>query len=293
MPSNPDNRPIAVTRDDAGLHAEEVHPGLQSVVFLHGVGRDRRTFAPLAGRLGELWNPWLLDFRGHGRSPRGADVSLVADHVRDLRRWLIGRWQRPVVLYGHSLGAMVATAMAAAEPDLVAALVLEDPPFQTMGDRIHGSFWEHYFRGLHDLLATPSPTPLVERLAAIPIPSPTGGWVPLGQLRDAASLRFGAECLSTVDPEVFRSLPSGRWLEGYDVPANIGAIRCPVFLIQGDPALGSALTDEDARRFDAVPGGCQRIRIPGKGHLMHWPSPDPVLPIFDDLATMLRIQPGR
>jgi hypothetical protein len=66
-----------------------------------------------------------------------------------------------------------------------------------------------------------------------------------------------------------------------------------VFLIQGDPALGSALTDEDARRFDAVPGGCQRIRIPGKGHLMHWPSPDPVLPIFDDLATMLRIQPGR
>jgi len=197
------------------------------------------------------------------------------------------------VLYGHSLGAMVATAMAAAEPDLVAALVLEDPPFQTMGDRIHGSFWEHYFRGLRDLLATPSPTPLVERLAAIPIPSPTGGWVPLGQLRDAASLRFGAECLSTVNPEVFRSLPSGRWLEGYDVPANIGAIRCPVFLIQGDPALGSALTDEDARRFDAVPGGCQRIRIPGKGHLMHWPSPDPVLPIFDDLATMLRIQPGR
>ena len=98
MPSNPDNRPIAVTRDDAGLHAEEVHPGLQSVVFLHGVGRDRRTFAPLAGRLGELWNPWLLDFRGHGRSPRGADVSLVADHVRDLRRWLVGRWQRPVVL---------------------------------------------------------------------------------------------------------------------------------------------------------------------------------------------------
>jgi len=264
---------------------------MQPIVFLHGIGRDHRTFGALAPRLGARWNPWLLDFRGHGLSPHGPHSGRVVDHARDACAWISGRWTRPAVLYGHSLGAMVAVAVAAAEPDRVAAIVLEDPPFHSMGNGIGGTFWEYYFRGVEELLRTKSQVPLATRLAALPIPTEDGGTVPLSSLRDPASLRFAAECLAAVDPAVFRRLPAGHWLDGFDLPELVRGIRCPVHVLRGERALGSALGDDDAALLETAPGGCRTHRFPGKGHLIHWPDPEPVLSILESIAIIPR-QPG-
>lgn len=70
-----------------------------------------------------------LDLRGHGESPRFTPPQLQAHPgdimVEDVSQ-VVEQLDRPVIL-GHSLGGAVALAVGARRPDLVRALVLEDP----------------------------------------------------------------------------------------------------------------------------------------------------------------------
>ncbi len=69
------------------------------------------------------------DLRGHGQSPRFTEAELAqAPEVMlaDVVQILDGQSDR-VVLIGHSLGGLLALRAAAARPDQVVALILEDP----------------------------------------------------------------------------------------------------------------------------------------------------------------------
>src|SRR5688572_4782194 len=89
------------------------------LLMLHGVLRAWTDFAP-------RWQLFALDHRGHGESAR-AERYLVVDYAADAVALVRDRLPG-VVLYGHSLGALAAVAVAAELPDLVRAVILEDPP---------------------------------------------------------------------------------------------------------------------------------------------------------------------
>ena len=102
------------------------------VVALHGLAStgDSLTAAtrPLADAGLRVYVPDLL---GHGASPYPADATYdVACHVKALRDWLdetdIGRER--VWLVGYSLGALLAVAWAAREPDRVRGIVAISAP---------------------------------------------------------------------------------------------------------------------------------------------------------------------
>jgi len=98
------------------------------VLFLHGVSRSGRDFVPLFPALAGSWQLHTLDHRGHGGSDRAPRRAYrITDYARDAAA-VVRALGRPVVLFGHSLGAVTAAAVAAAEPGLVRAAVLEDPP---------------------------------------------------------------------------------------------------------------------------------------------------------------------
>ena len=104
-------------------HAEPRHP---TVVLLSGLGFHTFEYEPLAQRLSAAGVGSLaLDFRGHGRSggDRGAWVldDLVADALQ-----AVAAASGPVVLFGNSLGAMVAIRTGAS--DRVAAVVAANCP---------------------------------------------------------------------------------------------------------------------------------------------------------------------
>lgn len=103
------------------------------LLMFHGVLRRWQGFVPLAGALATRWHVHALDHRGHGKSDRVAGQYQVIDYIRDMAAVVSQQFRKPVVLYGHSLGAMVAMGVAAAIPDRVKAIVLEDPPLDTMG----------------------------------------------------------------------------------------------------------------------------------------------------------------
>jgi pimeloyl-ACP methyl ester carboxylesterase len=266
--------------------AAERASGRPPLVLLHGVTRSHGDFSPIAARLAASWRLVAVDHRGHGDSQR-ADRYLVVDYVADAVRFLRDEIRSPVVLLGHSLGAMAAAGAAAAIPHLVEGVVLIDPPFHSMGERIHGTAWQAQFRGMREAaLRGGCVDDLAAALAAIRLPMPDGGTVRLGALREPAAIRWSAECLARLDPAVLTPVIEGRWFDGYDPPAIAARIECPVRLLQADPGAGGALGDDDCRGFAARVADCRIERFPGTGHLLHWQQPARVCAAVDALAPL-------
>ncbi len=62
----------------------------------------------------------------------------IADDLAILIREVFGE---PAVVAGHSSGGLIASVMAARHPDLVRAVLFEDPPFfATEPDRVPGTY---------------------------------------------------------------------------------------------------------------------------------------------------------
>jgi pimeloyl-ACP methyl ester carboxylesterase len=257
------------------------------LLMLHGVTRCGADWEPLLPALAEHWKVIALDQRGHGTSPR-AGSYLVTDYIADAVRLVREEAADPIVLFGHSLGAMVAAVVAAELPDRVRGIILEDPPFHTMGNRIAGSAWQAQFTGMREAARKGgSVEEITDALADIRLPASGGGFKRLGDLRDRASLAWSAECLSQLDPEVLTPVIEGRWLDGYDFPSLLSGLGCPNLLLQADPSAGGALTDADAASLMSIVSDCQHVRFPGCGHNLHRDRPESVLRAFADFAATL------
>ena len=241
------------------------------VGMIHGVLRSWNYLLPIASRLREAYEICALDQRGHGTSDR-AERYLTIDYVEDALAWIRESLGRPVILYGHSLGAMVAAGAAAACPQLVRGVILEDPPFHTLGDRIRETTFHSYFSAIRPFVGSNAPvSESAQRLAELRYSAPgTGMEYRLGDVRDAVSLRFLAATLRRVDPVVVDPIVEGRWLDGYDCDDVFRSIRCPVLLLQADSASGGMLYDVDVQRFKELAGDVTHLRMPGVGHAMHW-----------------------
>ena len=259
------------------------------LLLLHGVGRYAEDYREFAAGLLAHWHLHALDFCGHGGSDRTPGKYLVTDYARDTVRFVRDEICQPVVIYGHSLGAMVAMAVAAALPGLVRGMVLEDPPFHTMGRRIAQTPWHALFMGMCEVARSGADADqLAAALAELSVPAPgRSGLTKLGQLRSAESLRFSARCLAQLDPEVFTPVIEGRWLDSYDERGLCAQVRCPVLLLQGDPSAGGALLEADADTAMAALPSCRRIRFPGVGHLIHQDQLAAALRALQEFATNL------
>lgn len=255
-----------------------------TLLLLHGVTRCAEDFKPIFELLAPHWRIVALDQRGHGGSGRAASYA-VTDYASDAVRFVRQELAAPVFILGHSLGAMVAAAVAAELPELVRGVVLEDPPFHTMGNRIVGSVWQAQFIGMQEAARRGgSVEQLTDALADFRLPSSGGATKRLGDLRDRASLAWSAECLAKLDPEVLTPVIASRWLDGYDTAAIAARIRCPVLLLQADAKAGGALTEEDAQLFTRAAHDCRVERFPGCGHQLHRDHAQKVLQAVREFA---------
>jgi carboxylesterase len=99
-------------------------------LLMHGFNGEPVDMWELEGRLRELdYAPKNLLLPGHGTSMRDFAAHGWSDwlgHVRDETRWALARGER-VVLVGHSMGAAVGLAVAAAEPRVSGVVALCPP----------------------------------------------------------------------------------------------------------------------------------------------------------------------
>jgi lipase len=114
----------------AMTHALNVYrygpPGPTQLLALHGLTGHGQRWETLATRHLAEFAVAAPDLVGHGRSSWDAPWSIDAN-VAALAALLDADSDGPVVVVAHSFGSAVALALAAARPDLVAALVLLDP----------------------------------------------------------------------------------------------------------------------------------------------------------------------
>lgn len=252
------------------------------LILFHGVTRRWQTFVPLLPALLARYHVFAVDHPGHGGSDRlhhGYRVADYAQHAEQLLKLPPFSTQKELLLYGHSLGAMVVTALAGRLKQKVRAAILEDPPFETMGTRLEQSGLLGYFQGLAPFAGRTEPIgQLLRELADLTIPDPvTGRTGRLGDLRDAASLRFTAKSLSKLDPRVFEPILAGDWLGGFHWPEELSAATCPVLLLQADAAVGGMLMNDDVEQARSVAADVSVVRFPETGHLMHWQKTEAVL----------------
>jgi pimeloyl-ACP methyl ester carboxylesterase len=250
------------------------------LLLLHGVLRNWRSFYPILPALQADYSIAALDFRGHGGSTP-CNSYFVVDYVVDAAK-AIEQFAEPFVLYGHSLGAMVALAAAGACPEKVKAVVLEDPPFSTMGDKLLSLNLHRYFQGVENCLLQEKPQgadAMFEAFSSIIVDHTSDGTpIRVKDQRDETARRFSAECLTHVDPQVLAPITSGNWLTGYDLFQILDKIRCPIWLLQADQRLGGMLTDHDARQIASrFPQQCKLEYFANVGHSVHWSKPDEVI----------------
>jgi pimeloyl-ACP methyl ester carboxylesterase len=271
-------------------YARTANEDAPPLLCLHGVTRGWQSFLPLIPTLALRWQVYAIDHRGHGQSGR-AGGYLAIDYAPDVVSFLREEIKRPAVVYGHSLGAMVAAAVAAKAPDLVRAVILEDPPFDTMGARIEDYPLYSYFSAAESLAGNGMTIQqLVEALGKTEI-NTSNGKVALRTVRDASALRFTAKCLQRLDPAVMKPIVESRWLSGYDLPGIARRIQCPTLVMQADAGLGGMLTDEDALLLESLIADVTRVKVNGVGHQIHTTVPDAALRIMLGFLESLSEEP--
>ena len=95
------------------------------LVAIHGLTASHLNFIGIAECLAGRRALWAPDLRGRGDSDRGTHWG-VDQHARDVAAAMRALALPRTLIVGHSLGAYVAIALAAAFPELAAGLVLID-----------------------------------------------------------------------------------------------------------------------------------------------------------------------
>ncbi len=110
------------------LHYTRTGGAKPPLVLAHGFSDDGLCWTPVAEALAPDYDVIMVDARGHGRSDAPEHGYAPSGHAADLAG-AIGALglQRPALL-GHSMGAATALALAGTHPDVVGAILLEDPP---------------------------------------------------------------------------------------------------------------------------------------------------------------------
>lgn len=199
-----------------------------TLVLAHGLTDKGLCWHQFAQDLEEQYDLIMYDAYGHGKSSRidpkkSFDLS---EHLHDLIVAL--DLEKPGVI-GHSMGAASAAEFAAAYPDMISALVLEDPPWsdqEVTTEQITATMagWK---KG--NLAAKEKSVKELVKLKKKESPN----W-------EEAILEAWAEAKLEVDLSIFDHYP----LKHQDWRDLAKAIKIPTLLVTGDNELGAILTPE-------------------------------------------------
>lgn len=231
--------------------------GPSTVVFLHGVGGDRHSWAPQLAAFAPRFRAVAWDAPGYGASAPlepmtfpGLAASLLA-LLDDLE-------VEKAHLVGQSFGGMIVQEFAALHPARVKSLVLAgtSPAF----GRSDGDFQKRF---IADRLAPLDAGKTMGQLAAGIIDSL------VGDNPDPAGVRAAIESMSRVAPQTYRA--SMMCIVGFDRRDALGRIAVPTLVLAGsrDTNAPAAMMEKMASKIP----GARYVCLGGAGHLANLEQP--------------------
>ncbi|MEO8610969.1 MAG: alpha/beta fold hydrolase [Chloroflexota bacterium] len=225
------------------------------MVLLHGVTRWWQDWHKIIPRLTSDWHIYAPDLRGHGKSGRDGDHYQLEDYARDIIAFLRGQVREPVVLVGHSLGALTAILTAAQLPEWVRALVLLDPPLYLRDHPVNFvQDTANWFQLVYDLTTTVKSYDEMLEKARL--------FVPDG---DENMIKAIAQNLYSIAPEVV-SVALQHGVLGSGLEPALHKITCPTLLLQADWNTGGHLRDEDVDFVKAILPHVIVVKFPNADH---------------------------
>jgi N-formylmaleamate deformylase len=248
--------------------------GKPVLVLQHGFSDNGLCWAPVAQELAGEYDILMPDARGHGLSARVARGEAI-DQAADLAALLGALGVQKAVVAGHSMGAQIAAALGARFPELVTALVLEDPPWFLPRPE-----------------AEQAPRGTMEK-------SPLGQW--MIELREKSLEQIMAECRQEHPtwPDAYvhawcqakleldlNFLAAGSRWDGWQ--QHVPLLRCPTLLITADPSQGGIVTPEVAQMVKEIVPDIRVVNFPGIGHHVRFAVHDAYMQAFKSFLTEIR-----
>jgi pimeloyl-ACP methyl ester carboxylesterase len=101
--------------------------GKPVMIMAHGITDYGLNWTSLAEKFEPDYDIVMVDARGHGFSDKPKGPYDLSSHVADLAGLVKALAIRKPILIGHSMGGATVALLAAGDPDMPRALILEDP----------------------------------------------------------------------------------------------------------------------------------------------------------------------
>jgi len=115
------------------LHSVKAGDGPYAVIFEAGFVSDLSVWQRVVPSIAKNAQVLIYSRAGVGKSPARDHALNLTEHVEDLKQLIAAnKITKPLILVGHSYGGWVVRQFAAANPKLVAGLVLVDPAIENL-----------------------------------------------------------------------------------------------------------------------------------------------------------------
>jgi len=251
------------------LHYTRTGGGGTPMVLAHGLTDNRLAWSRLAHAIEPAFDMVMVDARGHGLSDKPESGYSPNDHELDLAGVIQALGLKRAVLMGHSMGAVTVSMVAAEHPELVQALILEDPVWRwPTSSEQNSADIQKLYENWHQRLELRKKLTTAESFARGPRERPL--WAPEDHDADVpAKEQVAMQALDYV------LLMDQNWAQ------QVSKFESPVLLIYGNPELGGIVGPDvaaEARRINPL---VTPVQIPNAGHSIRRER-------FDDYKAVLR-----
>ncbi len=244
---------------DAWLHvAADLRPDGRNVVYINSLGSDLRIWDGVAARLKAAgFGALRYDLRGHGLSDLGTPPRLIADHARDLAAVMDAFGVARAPICGVSVGGVIALGLAAAHPERVERLVLNNT-----GARIGTpEIWNPRIAAVEQGGVAAIAEAVLERWFPPEMRAANAAEVALARnmLIRTPAAGYAATCVALRDS---------------DLTEAARAVRVPTLCVAGE--LDGSTPPSLVRALAGLVPGAEYFEIPGAGHLPCLQTPQPL-----------------